>query len=53
MPELTLDFAYRFISFAEADIAQPIVSQGAPVGATVGSVEPDVNTLAIQANYRF
>ena len=53
LPELTLDFAYRFISFADADIDQPIVSQGAPVGATIGSVEPDVNTLAIQANYKF
>ena len=50
---LTLDFAYRFISFALADINQPIVSQGMPVGATVGSVEPNVNTLALQANYRF
>ncbi len=53
LPELTLDFAYRFISFADADIGQPIVSQGAPVGATVATVAPDVNTLAIQANYKF
>jgi len=53
VPQLTLDFAYRFISFAEADINQPIVSQGDVVGATVASVEPDVNTLAIQANYKF
>lgn len=51
--KLTLDFAYRFISFADAPIDQPINSQGSPVGATLGSVEPDVNTLAIQANYRF
>ena len=53
IPELSLDFAYRFISFADADINQPIISQGNPVGATIGSVAPDVNTLAIQANYRF
>ena len=51
--QLTLDFAYRFISFADADINQPIISQGAPVGATVGSVAPEVNTIAIQANYKF
>jgi len=51
--QLTLDFAYRFISFANAPINQPIISQGAPVGATVGSVSPDVNTIAIQANYKF
>lgn len=53
LPQLTLDFAYRYISFAEASIDQAIISQGAPVGATVGSVEPDVNTLAFQANYKF
>jgi len=53
LPELTLDFAYRFINFAEGSINQPIVSQGSPVGATTASVSPDVNTLAIQANYRF
>jgi len=53
LPQLTLDFAYRFISFADAPIDQPIISQGAPVGATVGSVAPDVNTIAIQANYKF
>ena len=53
LPQLTLDFAYRFISFADAPINQPIISQGAPVGATIGSVEPDVNTIAIQANYKF
>ena len=53
LPQLTLDFAYRFISFAETSINQPIISQGAPVGATIGSISPNVNTLAIQANYKF
>ena len=53
LPDLTLDFAYRFISFADADINQPIISGGAPVGATIGSVGPNVNTLAVQANYKF
>ena len=53
LPQLTLDFAYRFISFAETSINQPIISQGAPVGATIATVEPDVNTFAIQANYKF
>ena len=53
IPQLTLDFAYRYIGFAETSINQPIISQGAPVGATVGTVEPNVNTFAIQANYKF
>ena len=50
---LTLDFAYRFISFADADINQPISAAGNVVGATVGSVSPEVNTLSLQANYKF
>lgn len=50
---LTLDFAYRFISFADADINQPISAAGNVVGATVGGVSPEVNTLALQANYKF
>ncbi len=53
LPQLTLDFAYRFIQFAEASINQPINSQGNQVGATIASVEPDVNTVAFQANYKF
>ena len=53
IPNLSLDLAYRFISFADAPIDQPIVAAGNVVGATIGSVAPDVNTLAIQANYRF
>lgn len=53
IPQLRLDFAYRFISFADADINQPIVAAGNIVGATIGEVAPEVNTLAIQANYKF
>jgi len=45
IPSLTLDFAYRFISFADADINQPISAAGNVVGATVGTVSPEVNTL--------
>ncbi len=55
---LTLDFAYRYISFDEADINQSVVGAGgAAAGVTLGSVvaevEPEVHTLAIQANYKF
>ena len=53
IPQLSLDFAYRFISFADADINQPISAAGNVVGATVGEVSPQVNTLALQANYKF
>jgi len=51
--QLTLDFAYRFISFADADINQPISAAGNVVGATVAEVSPEVNTLSLQANYKF
>jgi len=53
LSQLTLDFAYRFISFADADINQPIVAAGDVVGATVGVVSPVVNTLSLQGNYKF
>jgi len=51
--QLALDFAYRFISFADAEINQPIVAAGNVVGATVAEVSPEVNTLSLQANYKF
>lgn len=52
-PKLALDFAYRYISFDDATIDQPITAGGTPVGSTVADIEPDVHTVAIQANYKF
>lgn len=54
-PKLTLDFAYRYISFDDADIDQ--TSASSPLGggavSTIGSIDAEVHTLAIQANYKF
>jgi long-subunit fatty acid transport protein len=52
-PKLALDFAYRYISFDDGPIDQKTTAGGAQVGSTVASIEPDVHTVAIQANYKF
>lgn len=52
--KLTLDFAYRYINFDKGDIDQLVTSPVAgAVGRVVAEVEPEVHTLAIQANYKF
>lgn len=52
-PKLTVDLAYRYISFADGSINRPTLVTGTPVGSTVASIEPNVHTVAIQANYKF
>jgi long-chain fatty acid transport protein len=52
-PKLTVDLAYRYISFADGPINRPILVAGTPVGSTVANIGPDVHTVAIQANYKF
>lgn len=52
-PKLALDFAYRYISFDEGSIDQDYTALSNPAGSTVASIEPDVHTVAIQANYKF
>ena len=52
-PKLTVDLAYRYISFADGSINRATLAAGTPVGSTVASIEPNVHTVAIQANYKF
>jgi long-chain fatty acid transport protein len=52
-PKLTVDLAYRYISFADGPINRPTLVAGTPVGSTVANIGPDVHTVAIQANYKF
>ncbi len=52
-PKLALDFAYRYISFDDADINQSFNTLAGESGATIGEVEAEVHTVAIQANYKF
>jgi long-chain fatty acid transport protein len=52
-PKLTVDLAYRYISFADGPINRQTLVAGTPVGSTVANIGPDVHTVAIQANYKF
>ncbi len=52
-PKLTVDLAYRYISFADGPINRPTLAAGTLVGSTVANIEPNVHTVAIQANYKF
>jgi long-chain fatty acid transport protein len=51
--KLALDFAYRYISFADGPIDQTTTANGSTVGSTKANIEPNVHTVAIQANYKF
>ncbi len=52
-PKITIDMAYRYISFADGPIDQITTASGLTVGSTKATIEPDVHTIAIQANYKF